>query len=74
MEKLNGEVIVRGRLAYVSQTPWIQNMSLRDNILFGKPYKKFVYDSVIKACALIPDIELLPYGDKTEIGEKVKLN
>lgn len=71
MEKLRGNVTVRGRMAYVSQTPWIQNMSLRDNILFGKAFNKKLYDSVVEACALKSDIEILPYGDATEIGEKV---
>ena len=42
----------------------------RDNILFGKKFDKKKYEAVIEACALIPDLKVLPGGDKTEIGEK----
>ncbi|CAJ0935675.1 unnamed protein product, partial [Mesorhabditis belari] len=70
MEKLRGYVGVRGTVAYVSQQPWIQNLTLRDNILMGKDFNKLIYDMVVEACALKPDLELLPAGDSTEIGEK----
>jgi multidrug resistance-associated protein (MRP) len=70
MEKLRGEVSVRGQIAYVPQQAWIQNMTLRDNICFGQPYNKTLYNKVIDACALRPDLEILPDGDLTEIGEK----
>ncbi|TMS35379.1 hypothetical protein L596_002794 [Steinernema carpocapsae] len=70
MEKLRGMVGVHGRLAYVPQQPWIQNLSLRDNITFGKKFNRHLYNRVIEACALKPDLEILPHGDKTEIGEK----
>ena len=58
-------------MAYVPQEAWIQNTSLQENILFGKEMNKRVYDKVIEACALGPDIDRLPAGDLTEIGEKV---
>ena len=48
----------------------MQNATLRDNILFGKPYDKIRYENVINACALKTDLEILPGGDQTEIGEK----
>ena len=48
----------------------MQNATLRDNILFGKPYDKNRYEKVINACALKTDLEILPGGDQTEIGEK----
>ena len=48
----------------------MQNATLRDNILFGKPYDKNRYERVINACALKTDLEILPGGDQTEIGEK----
>ncbi|XP_028263925.1 canalicular multispecific organic anion transporter 2 isoform X3 [Parambassis ranga] len=70
MEKLEGEVSVRGSVAYVPQQAWIQNATLRDNILFGKPYNEQKYRSVMDACALTPDLQVLPGGDMTEIGEK----
>ncbi|XP_071329266.1 ATP-binding cassette sub-family C member 3 isoform X2 [Trachinotus anak] len=70
MEKLEGEVSIRGSIAYVPQQAWIQNATLRDNILFGKPYNEQKYRCVLEACALTPDLEVLPGGDMTEIGEK----
>ncbi|XP_074476742.1 ATP-binding cassette sub-family C member 3 isoform X2 [Sebastes fasciatus] len=70
VEKLEGEVSIRGSVAYVPQQAWIQNATLRDNILFGKPYNEQQYRCVLEACALTPDLEVLPGGDMTEIGEK----
>lgn len=70
MEKVSGRVNTVGKIAYVSQQAWIQNCTLQDNILFGKPLNQSLYDRVIVACALKPDIEMLPAGDQTEIGEK----
>ena len=48
----------------------MQNCTLRDNITFGKPFDKNRYEKVISACALTTDLEMLPGGDQTEIGEK----
>uniref|UniRef100_A0A3Q2V2S4 ATP binding cassette subfamily C member 3 n=1 Tax=Haplochromis burtoni TaxID=8153 RepID=A0A3Q2V2S4_HAPBU len=70
MEKVEGEVSVRGSVAYVPQQAWIQNATLRDNILFGNLYNEQKYNSVLEACALTPDLQVLPGGDMTEIGEK----
>ncbi|XP_048869139.1 ATP-binding cassette sub-family C member 3 isoform X2 [Brienomyrus brachyistius] len=70
MEKLEGEISIRGSVAYVPQQAWIQNATLRDNILFGHAYNERKYRSVLDACALTPDLEVLPGGDMTEIGEK----
>ncbi|XP_049277102.1 multidrug resistance-associated protein 1 isoform X2 [Anopheles funestus] len=70
MDKVSGRVNTLGRIAYVSQQAWIQNATLKDNILFGKPMDQRRYNRVIEACALKPDIEMLPGGDMTEIGEK----
>lgn len=58
-------------MAYVPQQAWIQNDSLRENILFGRQLQERYYQDVIEACALLPDLEILPSGDRTEIGEKV---
>ncbi len=55
------------------QQAWIQNATLRDNILFGSPHEENKLQEVIQACALGPDLELLAAGDLTEIGEKVSL-
>ena len=69
MGKLQGDIQVIDNLAYVPQEAWIQNMSVRDNILFTKPFEAQKYKEVLSACALGPDLKLLPSGDKTEIGE-----
>ncbi|XP_058792374.1 multidrug resistance-associated protein 1 isoform X5 [Phymastichus coffea] len=70
MEKLSGRVNTKGSIAYVSQQAWIQNATLQNNILFGKPLEKALYHRVVEACALTPDLKVLPAGDQTEIGEK----
>uniref|UniRef100_A0A8B9BL29 ABC-type glutathione-S-conjugate transporter n=1 Tax=Anser brachyrhynchus TaxID=132585 RepID=A0A8B9BL29_9AVES len=70
MENIKGHINIQGSLAYVPQQAWIQNATLKDNILFGSELDEERYQQVIKACALLPDLELLPAGDQTEIGEK----
>ncbi|XP_017065419.2 multidrug resistance-associated protein 1 isoform X4 [Drosophila eugracilis] len=70
MEKLAGVVNTVGKLAYVPQQAWIQNATVRDNILFGQSYDRKRYNKVIDACALRADIDILSAGDLTEIGEK----
>ncbi|KFV63671.1 Canalicular multispecific organic anion transporter 2, partial [Dryobates pubescens] len=70
MEKLEGEVAVKGSVGYVPQQAWIQNATLKDNILFGQAPNEEKYQHVLEACALKPDLEVLPGGDQTEIGEK----
>ncbi|XP_024849651.1 multidrug resistance-associated protein 1-like isoform X3 [Bos indicus] len=70
MEKLKGIVQRKGSVAYVSQQAWIQNCILQENILFGSVMQKQLYERVLEACALLPDLEQLPNGDQTEIGEK----
>lgn len=63
-------VTVRGRVAYVPQSCFIMNADLRSNILFGSAFDKSRYDRVIYQCALKPDLDMLPQGDRTEIGER----
>ena len=63
--------VLQGSVAYVPQQAWIQNATLKDNILFGKNSENVKYQRTIEACALGPDLEILPGGDETEIGEKV---
>ena len=58
-------------MAYVSQQAWIQNCTLRDNILFGKPMAEGLYYKVLDKCALVADLKMLAGADMTEIGEKV---
>ncbi|KAL1278362.1 hypothetical protein QQF64_025035, partial [Cirrhinus molitorella] len=70
MQKQEGSVSIKGSVAYVPQQAWIQNATLKDNILFGREAKDSWYQKVVEACALLPDLEILPGGDLTEIGEK----
>ncbi|XP_019116392.2 ATP-binding cassette sub-family C member 2 [Larimichthys crocea] len=70
MHSTKGFINIQGSLAFVPQQAWIQNATLRDNILFGSPHEERRFQEVIQACALAPDLELLPGGDLTEIGEK----
>ncbi|CAA7267286.1 unnamed protein product [Cyclocybe aegerita] len=62
--------ILDGACAYVPQTPWLRNRSLKENILFSLPYDAERYSAVLRACALIQDIEMLEAGDETDIGEQ----
>uniref|UniRef100_A0A672TTZ8 ATP binding cassette subfamily C member 6 n=1 Tax=Strigops habroptila TaxID=2489341 RepID=A0A672TTZ8_STRHB len=70
MEKLEGTVQRRGSVAYASQQAWIQNDTLQENILFGADLHRQYYELVLESCALLPDLEQLPNGDQTEIGER----
>uniref|UniRef100_A0A673AX56 ATP-binding cassette, sub-family C (CFTR/MRP), member 8 n=1 Tax=Sphaeramia orbicularis TaxID=375764 RepID=A0A673AX56_9TELE len=60
----------RGAVAYASQKPWLLNASLVENITFEMPMIKPRYKAVVEACSLQPDIDILPQGDQTEIGER----
>uniref|UniRef100_G1R8R1 ABC-type glutathione-S-conjugate transporter n=1 Tax=Nomascus leucogenys TaxID=61853 RepID=G1R8R1_NOMLE len=70
MEKLEGKVHVKGSVAYVPQQAWIQNCTLQENVLFGQALNPKRYQQTLEACALLADLEMLPGGDQTEIGEK----
>ncbi|KAF9313900.1 hypothetical protein BG003_004712 [Podila horticola] len=70
MYKRQGSVKVYGRMAYVAQQAWIINATLKENILFGNAFDQAKYDHILMACGLLPDIEMLPAGDLTEIGER----
>uniref|UniRef100_A0A8C4DJG2 ATP-binding cassette, sub-family C (CFTR/MRP), member 8 n=1 Tax=Dicentrarchus labrax TaxID=13489 RepID=A0A8C4DJG2_DICLA len=73
MQKVSGTVTwnrKRGAVAYASQKPWLLNATLVENITFEMPMIKPRYKAVIEACSLQPDIDILPQGDQTEIGER----
>jgi ATP-binding cassette subfamily C (CFTR/MRP) protein 1 len=73
MEKIKGSVVIGGgvqSIAYVPQQAWIQNVSLKDNILFGCSFDRKQYQQTIEVCELKQDLDILPAGDETEIGEK----
>ena len=57
-------------MSYVSQKSWIQNETVMDNILFGKPFEKQRYEDAIKYSAMEPDLKIMAEGDMTQIGEK----
>ncbi|XP_072038843.1 ATP-binding cassette sub-family C member 9-like [Amphiura filiformis] len=73
MTTLSGNVIWNKQMAKIasgSQKAWLLHATLKENILFGNEYNQQRYLSVISACCLQPDIDILPAGDQTEIGEK----
>ncbi|XP_076307522.1 multidrug resistance-associated protein 1-like isoform X1 [Tachypleus tridentatus] len=70
MYKLSGTINIKGTTAYVSQQAWIQNMTLKQNVLFCQPLNEKKYKKVIDKCCLRPDLMILPGGDEVEIGEK----
>lgn len=70
MHKISGQVRVCGTTAYVAQTAWIQNGTIQENILFGLPLNTQKYREVIRVCSLEKDLEMMEFGDQTEIGER----
>ncbi|KAF2708545.1 P-loop containing nucleoside triphosphate hydrolase protein [Pleomassaria siparia CBS 279.74] len=70
MRKTHGDVMIGASRAFCPQYAWIQNATVRENIVFGKDFKQGWYNNVVDACALRPDLEMLPNGDMTEIGER----
>lgn len=70
MRSISGKVVFGGTVSYCSQTAWIQNATIRDNVLFGQPWDESRYWNAIKQACLLPDLEILPDGDLTELGEK----
>ncbi|NWU78711.1 MRP7 protein, partial [Onychorhynchus coronatus] len=77
---ITGELIKQGGRVYVcdleqgfglaTQEPWIQFTTIRENILFGREYDARLYEEVVEACALSEDLNILPAGDQTEVGER----
>ncbi|XP_032230963.2 ATP-binding cassette sub-family C member 4 isoform X2 [Nematostella vectensis] len=65
-----GDIKTRGTIGYASQTAWVFSGTVRQNVMFGQEYNDSRYDKVIRACALDRDIELMPEGDHTLVGEK----
>ncbi|KAF8698183.1 hypothetical protein HU200_035701 [Digitaria exilis] len=65
-----GMIQVCGKMAYVSQNAWIQTGTVQDNILFGSSMDKQRYQETLERCSLVKDLEMLPYGDRTQIGER----
>lgn len=69
MKKEAGRVVLGGELAYCG-SPWIHNATVEENITFGKEKDDEWYKTVLKCCSLSRDLEILPAGDQTEVGER----
>ncbi|KAG5951342.1 hypothetical protein E4U53_003303 [Claviceps sorghi] len=70
MRKTKGDVVYGASRSFCPQYAWIQNTTLQNNITFGKGMDRDWYREVIRACALEADVDMLPNGDQTEIGER----
>ncbi|KAK4492590.1 hypothetical protein RD792_003408 [Penstemon davidsonii] len=70
MIKLSGKIRVCGSTAYVAQTSWIQSGTIQENILFRLPMNQERYNEAIRVCCLEKDLEMMEFGDQTEIGER----
>uniref|UniRef100_A0A8D3ABU3 ATP-binding cassette, sub-family C (CFTR/MRP), member 8 n=1 Tax=Scophthalmus maximus TaxID=52904 RepID=A0A8D3ABU3_SCOMX len=66
----DGDIRKRSAVAYASQKPWLLNATVVENITFEMPMIKPRYKAVVDACSLQPDIDILPQGDQTEVGER----
>jgi ABC-type multidrug transport system fused ATPase/permease subunit len=60
--------IIPTAICFVSQTPWIENATIKDNILFGLLFNPIRYEKVVEACALSQDLGIFEDGDETEVG------
>lgn len=70
LDKRGGEFIQPDQvIGYCAQTPWLQSMNIRENILFSAPYEEVRYRQVLEACALLPDMAEFKHGDLSNIGE-----
>lgn len=70
MRQINGRAIMGGSKAYCPQSAWIQNATVLDNITFGKELDESQFSQVVEACSLRHDLDILPGGRLTEIGER----
>ncbi|CAK5275397.1 unnamed protein product [Mycena citricolor] len=70
MRRTAGSVKFGGSVGYCPQTAWIQNATIRDNICFGLPFEEDRYWKAVNDACLVPDLEMFPHGDMTEVGEK----
>lgn len=69
-QEIKKVLTINGTISYVSQTPWIQNATLMDNIILFKPMKPELYSKVLNVCELETDMKILDGGDLTEVGEQ----
>ncbi|KAH9018832.1 ATP-binding cassette transporter [Lactarius hengduanensis] len=64
------EWVIDGICAYVPQSAWLRNASIKENILFNLPYVEERYQRTLEVCALVNDLKILEDGDESEIGER----
>ncbi|KAI4171387.1 MAG: hypothetical protein LQ343_004343 [Gyalolechia ehrenbergii] len=70
LERQGGDVLLPNEtVGYCAQTPWLQSMSIRENIIFTSPYEESRFRRVLEACALSQDLATFKDGDLTNIGE-----
>jgi len=70
LENYTGQIDVKGRVAYISQQPWIFSASIKQNILFGNDFDQEKFDKIVEVCSLKKDLELLPFAENTIASEK----
>lgn len=70
LKMMNGCILREGSCAYVSQQAWIVNATFKENILFGNQFDAKRYYQALTVCSLKEDLNMLPGGDETEIGER----
>ncbi|GAA5864726.1 hypothetical protein JCM8547_008286 [Rhodosporidiobolus lusitaniae] len=70
LEVVSGTVELPASISYAAQHPWLESLTVRDNILFGYAFDRNRYNAVTKACALDPDLAILSGGDLTFVGER----
>ncbi len=68
IDKSEGTISRRGKIAYIPQTSWLRSATIRENILFESPYEEERYEKILQMCELKTDLEILGGGDLTEIG------
>ncbi|KAE9974569.1 hypothetical protein BLS_003081 [Venturia inaequalis] len=70
LDTIQGEIkIPEEMIGYCAQSPWLQSMSIRDNILFSSPFDEDRYSQVLECCELLPDLAEFKHGDLSFIGE-----
>ncbi|XP_065897567.1 ATP-binding cassette sub-family C member 4-like isoform X2 [Dysidea avara] len=70
LESLDGSIDIEGSVSYASQEPWIFSGTIKENILFGEPFDKRWFNRVVECCSLAKDIDEMPFGEDTLIGER----
>lgn len=70
LDILSGNITIRGTVAYCTQDPWLQNLTFKENVLFGQNYDEMWYNQVLDLCQLRDDIKQMPREDETEVGER----